>query len=167
MIIRLTAKLAKRIKTKPAENLPISTNPYLDWTADLIQANHVPYIILTNTYALFSTIEFARGITNQALFVEAAFSLLRSSLTLQGFATIFHTQIAPFADAVEFSKTANASVRGAMNDIVYHSKVYIAEHGLSPLGAAQKVNEMPVGAIGYNFPFDAFEALKHFEVQPT
>jgi hypothetical protein len=35
MIIRVTQKLAKKIKVAPAAALPFHKNPFLDWTANI------------------------------------------------------------------------------------------------------------------------------------
>ena len=61
MIIRLTEKLGRKIGIMPTELLPMTDNPYLDWSAHLFRAGRNQYIILTNTPSLYSIVMIGRG----------------------------------------------------------------------------------------------------------
>ena len=62
MILRVTAKLGKKIGIDPATRLDRDPNPFTDWTADLFRAGRVQYILVTNTASLYSMLMYGKGI---------------------------------------------------------------------------------------------------------
>ncbi len=65
MIIRLTAKLGKKIKNIPSATLPPDSNPFADWSAHLFTAERRQYILVANTSSLYSVVMPGKGITSE------------------------------------------------------------------------------------------------------
>ena len=74
MILRLTAKLGKKIGFLPAQSLPLDDNPFADWIGHLFTAQRTQYIILSNTTSLYSIIMFGRGITDDNKLIQQSMS---------------------------------------------------------------------------------------------
>ena len=75
MILRLSSKLATKIKVTPKAVLPLEANLLADWSGHLFTADRTQYLVLTNTASLYSAIAYARGMTNDSL------SIVRQRLT--------------------------------------------------------------------------------------
>ncbi len=61
MILRLSQKLAKKVKTTPTRVLPLDANPFADWSAHLFTADRTQYILFSNTASLYSTVLYGAG----------------------------------------------------------------------------------------------------------
>ena len=70
MILRVTAKLGKKIKHIPSEALPLDADPFADWSAHLFTAERRQYILLANTTSLYTVVMPGRGITSVDTFVR-------------------------------------------------------------------------------------------------
>jgi hypothetical protein len=152
LIIRLTQKLAKKIKVAPTAALPRDPNPFADWTANLFTAQRTQYIILTNSASLYSVIFYGRGITESDIFIDRALSYLAEHMRGTGFGEIFDKRIIPLAAEIVFSKTGDRSLLGSINDHVQCSKIYLDRLDASPYEAVRRLNETPMGALDYRFP---------------
>ncbi len=71
-----------------------------------------------------------------------------------GFGPIFDKCIVPFAGEIVFSKTGDRSLLGSINDHVQCSKIYLDRLEASPYEAARRLNETPMGALDYHFPYE-------------
>ena len=58
MILRLSQKLAKKLKEGTLTSLPLDENHYADWSAHLFTADRTQYIIVTNTQSLYSVVMY-------------------------------------------------------------------------------------------------------------
>jgi hypothetical protein len=152
MIIRLTQKLAAKIKEAPASSLSRDPDLFADWTANLFTANRVQYIILVNSATLYSVIMFGRGVTDGGIFIDRALSALRDFMTDDDVPFFFHRFIVPQSTTVSFSKTGDRSLLGSINDLVACAKIHLGEYEDFPFVAAKRLNEMPMKFIGYQFP---------------
>jgi len=152
MIIRLTQKLAAKLKESPASSLPRDPDLFADWTANLFTANRVQYIILVNSATLYSVIMYGRGITDGGIFIDRALSALRDFMTDDDLPFFFHRFIVPQSATVSFSKTGDRSLLGSINDLVACAKIHLGEYDDSPVGAAKRLNDMPMKFLGYQFP---------------
>ena len=157
MIIRLTQKLAKKIKEAPATAAPRSEHPFADWTANLFTAGRSQYIILTHSVSLYSVVFPGRGINAFDIFLDHALAALREQMEAAGYGDIFQKHIAPLTGDIRFSKTGDRSVLGSMNDLVQHAQFMLAEE--SPAGTATKLNKTPMGALEYRYPRDVLAKL--------
>jgi len=160
MIIRLSAKLSKKIHISPAESLPANPNPFADWSAHLFTAERVQYILLTNTSSLYSMVMYGKGISHDSQFLSRITSYMGEFLRDDGLAFLFERLIAPSTARVAFSKALNRAVIGSMNDLVFQAKVFLIERQMSPYDASFLLNDVPMSYLEYANPREAFVKLK-------
>ena len=169
MILRISQKLNGKIDAGRLSEMPLDENPYADWSSHLFTADRTHYIILTNTPSLYSTLMYARGITNDAAFIERALSTIREFMEYDGLSFIYQRFIAPSSATVSFAKALNRAVTGSINDLVHHAKMWLTEGELSPHDVGFKLNEMPLSLSGKTrgnwIPRAAFKELSR-EDQP-
>lgn len=159
MIFRLSEQLMKKIKVAPTTCLPLDPDPFIDWSAHLFTADRAQYVIVTNTASLYSVLTFGRRIADNSEFIGAALTAMREYMTSDGTEFIYRRFVAPASGVVRFSKALNRSVTGSMNDLIYHAKFYLTEREASPFDAASALNEMPMSALNYGNPREAFKGL--------
>lgn len=167
MIIRLSQKLAKKIKVAPARALPPDANPFADWSADLFIADRAQYILLTNTASLYSAVMHGAGSSNDGAFLSRGLSAIRELMADDGLEFIYTRFVAPSTGTIRFSKSLNRSVIGSMNDLVYHAKRWLIKGELAPCDVAFKLNEMPMSAIDHRNPREALKSLTPEQGQLT
>jgi hypothetical protein len=159
MILRLSQKLAQKIKVAPKVCVPLGPNPFADWSAHLFTADRAQYILLTNTASLYSMLMYGKGIFGDSEFIDAALTHMREFMPTDGNEFIFRKFIAPASGDVRFSKALNRSVTGSINDLVYHATMWMVERELSPFDAAFKLNDIPFSALDYRNPREVFKSL--------
>lgn len=157
MIIRLTQKLARKIKVDLTSTVPRAENPFADWTANLFTVGRTQYILLTHTTSLYSVVFTGRGLNALDSFVDHALTAMREQMKTAGFGDLFERNIAPLTREIRFSKTGDRSVMGSMNDLVQHAKMILSDD--SPAGTATKLNKIPMGALHFQYPRDALADL--------
>lgn len=157
MIIRLTQKLAKKIKVAPTDAASRAEDLFGDWAANLFTVGRTQYIILTHSVSLFSVVFPGRGIGDGDRFVAQALAALGEQMTDAGHGDIFDQHIAPLAEEVRLSKTGDRSLLGSMNDLVQHAKWLLEDH--SPSVVARRLGEIPMGALDYGYPLDVLTEL--------
>ncbi|ABA88720.1 hypothetical protein Pcar_1474 [Syntrophotalea carbinolica DSM 2380] len=157
MIIRLTQKLAKKIKVFPTDAAPRTENPFSDWTANLFSAGRAQYIILTHSTSLYSVVFPGRGINDPDRFIEHALSAMGEQMADARYGGVFEKHIAPLAGNIRFSKTGDRCVLGSMNELVQQAKCRLADQSLA--FAVKGLNETPMGALEYLYPRDVLEKL--------
>jgi len=113
MIIRLTQKLASKLKETPASSVSRDPDLFADWTANLFTANRVQYIILVNSATLYSVIMYGRGVTDGGIFIDRVLSALRDFMTPDDLPFFFHRFIVPQSATVSFSKIGDRSLLGS------------------------------------------------------
>ena len=131
MIIRLSQRLAKKLKVGQLSAVPPEDNPYADWSAHLFTADRTQYIILTNTHSLYSVVMYGKGIADDSRFIGRALDNIREFMEGDGQAFIFQRLIAPASGNVRFAKSLNRSVTGSMNDMIFHAKAWLTEVDMS------------------------------------
>jgi len=159
MILRLSQKLNTKIKAGKLTAMPLDENPYADWSCHLFTADRTQYVIVTNTKSLYSSVMYGRGITNDSVFIDRALSELREFMEDDGQAFVYQKFIAPASGTVSFAKALNRTVTGSMNDMIQCAKIWLVEEELSPVDVGFKINGMPMSALGYSNPRDAFKML--------
>lgn len=159
MILRITQKLAKKIKVAPAATLPPHDNPLLDWTANLFMVSRWQCIILTNSASLYSVVLPGKGIPSQQAFVEESMKTLRENMALDGIMVIFETKIASALNATRFCKTSDRRVLGSMNELIFQAKVDFLHMG-SPLQLVNHgLNRTLLSMLKGRYPIEALVAL--------
>ena len=164
MILRLSQKLAKQIKTGKLTGMPLDENQYADWSCHLFTADRTQYIILSNTASLYSCVMYGKGITDESLFIERALSTIREFMEDDGQQFAYRKFIAPTFGTFSFAKALNRSVIGSMNDHVQATEFYLADD-MAPSEIGFRLNETPMSALTnadgrkYAIPRDAFKRL--------
>lgn len=159
MIIRLSQKLAKKIKENPTESLPADPNSFADWSAHLFTANRAQYIILMNTPSLYFVVMYGRGITNDDQFLNTAFEDLRDFMIHDGLEEIYTKFIAPASKTVRFSKALNRSATGSMNELIAFAKLYLGEREFSLVETSLKLGGVRMSPIKYSRPREVLLGL--------
>lgn len=160
MILRLAAKLAKKIGTSTGRQLPLDANPFADWTARLFTVQRTQYIMISNTASLYSMIMYGKGITNDGFFLNRTTSLIREFLEDDGHQFIFQRLVAPSTATISFSTALNRNVTGSINDLVLQAKFILAEGEVSPFDASFIVNDTPLSYLDYANPKKAFSQIR-------
>jgi len=122
MILRLSAKLAKRIGVNPAASLSPDVNPFADWSAHVFTADRRRYIIMTNTASLYTVLMAGKGVTTDATLLSQFTSGIQKLLTDDGLGGVFDEFIAPALSDVSYSTALNRGVTGSMNDLIKAAK---------------------------------------------
>lgn len=165
MILRLTQKLGTRLKAGSLKPMPMDEAPIADWTGHMFMVGRTPYILLSNTAALYSVVFLAKGITDHGVFITRALSFLRETMEADGLAFAHDRFIAPRTGIIRFASTLNRSVTGSMNELVLCAKAIQAEDEVSPFDLGLRLNDMLLSAIrpddsrGCGKPRDAFRDL--------
>ena len=165
MIFRLSQKLNAKIKAGTPGVLPLDENPFADWSATLFAADRTPYILLSNTKSLYSTVMYAKGINNDSHFIIRALGSIREFMEADGQAFVYHQFIAPTSATVRFAKALDRAVTGSMNDLILHATAMLNEGELSPFDVGFKLNDVWLSAIApdesakFGRPREAFKAM--------
>ena len=159
MIVRVTAKLGKKIHLNPKKSLLADDNPFADWSTHLFTVERTQYILITNTASLYSMVMFGKGITEGGQFLSRITSNMGEFIRDDGFGFIYERLIVPSMERVSFSRALNRSVTGSMNDLVFQAKFGLIEREMSPYDVSFGLNEVPMSYLKMGRPKDAFEAL--------
>jgi hypothetical protein len=171
MIFRLSQKLNTKIKAGTLRARPLDENPFTDWSAHLFVADRTQYILVSNTKSLYSVVMYAKGITNDGIFIERALSNLREFVESDGQAFVYHRFIASASASVRFAKALDRAVTGSMNDLINHATAILVEGELAPFDVGFELNGVLLSAIApsksdkYDRPREAFKALAD-SIQP-
>jgi hypothetical protein len=159
MILRLSQKLATKIKAGKLLTMPLNENPYADWSCHVFTASGTQYIILSNTKSLYSCVMYGKGITDDSRFIERALSTIREFMEDDGQAFAFQRFIAPGSGTVSFAKALNRSVIGSMNDLIKHATYWLTQEEGSPHELGYRLNDIPMSALDYVHPKEQFNQL--------
>jgi hypothetical protein len=165
MILRLSQKLAAKIKFGKLAELPLAENPLTDWSAHVFAAGRTQYIIVSNTATLYSMLLPGRGINDESELITRVFSNMADFLQEDGHALAYRRFIAPASGSVRFAKTLNRSVTGSMNELVRFATAWLSEDKTSPHEVGSRLNDVllsalaPSKAIPYGKPREAFKEL--------
>ena len=165
MIFRISHKLNAKIKAGPLPQQPLDENPFADWSAHLFVADRSQYILLSNTRSLYSTVMYARGITEDGRFIERALSSMREFMEDDGQAFVYHHFIAPASATVHFAKALDRTVTGCMNELIVQATALLVGDELSEFDVGFRLNEVLLSALSaseaekYGTPRGAFKAM--------
>lgn len=165
MILRFFQKLSTRLKAGTLKPLPMDDAPIADWTSHLFFFERTPYILVSNTKTLYSTVLFAKGITDDSVFIVRVMNHLREFMEADGVAFAYDRFISPRTGLIRFASTFSRSVTGSMNELVNYAKVFLADEETSPFDLGFRLNDTLLSAAvsghhrDYGKPRDAFQAL--------
>lgn len=159
MILRLSSKLATKLKVTTPAVLPLDPNPLADWSAHLFVAERSQLVIVTNSASLYSVLFQGRGIGNGKQFVEQVLTSLQEFMEFDGQGIIYERFVAPASDRIQFSKALSRSVISSMNDLIIHARDWLTLDGLSAHETAKMLNDIPFSSLEYGKPREAFRAM--------
>ena len=107
MIFRISHKLNAKIKAGTLAILPLDENPFADWSVGLFLVGRSPYILVTNTQSLYSTVLPGKGVTDEKTFVERALNSIREFMDADGQEGVYERLVAPVSRSVRFAKALN------------------------------------------------------------
>lgn len=159
MILRLSEKMSKRIGVRPIESLPMSANPFADWSSHVFAAGRLEYILSTNTATLYSVVFEARGIKGEPAFRSNMLAQLRAAMIEDGFEFHYKRLIDVDSDSVSYSKAFSRGVIGSMNDMVELATYSLEVQEKSPAETSRIVNGTPFSVLEQTSPRQAFQHL--------
>ena len=159
MIVRISAKLGKKIDLIPDRILPSGPNPFADWSAHLFTAGRIQYVLISNTASLYSMVMFGRGVTDDGRFLDRMTSCMGEFLRADDHEFIWERLIIPWVDHVSFSKALNRSVTGSMNELVFQAQHHLIGGAMLPLDVSFRLNEVPLSCLEYITPRASFQHL--------
>ncbi|OPY71351.1 MAG: hypothetical protein A4E62_01304 [Syntrophorhabdus sp. PtaU1.Bin002] len=159
MIIRLSDKLAKKIREADLPSAPPNPNPFADWTARLFTADRTQYILVSNTASLYSAVFYGKGITDDNRLIHSAIDSIRDMMEHDGLDETYKKYFAPETGQVVFAKASNRSVISSMNEMIFRAKWYLADDEMSPFDVALRLNETPTSYVKNDYPRDAFRLM--------
>ncbi len=141
MIIRLSNKLAKKIKETDASSLPADPNPFADWSARLFTVERVQYILVSNTASLYSMVFYGRGVTDDNRLIHEITDSMRDVMEHDGFRDAYERQVAPQAARIRFAKALNRSATGSMNQLAFYAEIHLIGGEVSPFDVSFRLND--------------------------
>lgn len=165
MILRFSRKLAARLKTGVLKPAPLDEAPVADWTSHIFFFDRTPYILVSNTAALYSVVLYAKGITKESMFITSLMTTLRESMAADGLASAFDRFISPHAGTIRLASAYSRSVTGSMTELIKCAKVFLCDDDLSPFELGAQLNDFLLSPLaseksrGYGKPREAFQAL--------
>ena len=159
MVLRVTKKLAQKLKIGSLEELEENVSAFEEWYGHLFTADKIQYILLTNAYSLYSVILPGKGITDSSKLVESADLWLTEVLMEEGCGELAERFIHKPREAVEAFKTKDRGVLGSMNDMIFHAKFYLREYHLPLVETAKRLNEIPYSFLKYKNPLDVLKKM--------
>jgi hypothetical protein len=159
MILRLTAKLGKKIGSMPTQTLAPDENPFGDWVGHLFMAGRIQYIIVSNSASLYSILLRGQGITDDGVYIERVKEMMSQFMCEEGLEFIFTRLVVPCLRTIQYSKAGDRRILGSMNDLIHSAQFFLTQRQMSPLEAAHMINDTPMSLLEYNSPRECFSAM--------
>ena len=144
MIIRLSHKLATKIRSGSLSEVPLHERQIADWSATLFNVGRTHYALLSNTASLFTCLMIAKGLTNSEMFEQRAAEVIGDAV--RRFGQNHKQRITEFQSPFSYAKSLNRSVIGSMNDLVFGARLII-ERGIDLQETADRLNKTPLKAL--------------------
>ena len=128
------------------------------WHANLIYIDKRKTLLFVNDGTLFNFV--VPGVSREQIreMGELFTGYLSCVLSDEGFDETAKKNLLGNGKALSFTSVTNPSVLGSLNDLAYNYKYSIMSsggiHSAAVPAIIRKLNRMPMGAIGYDFPID-------------
>ena len=150
LTLRLTQKLASRVRVKLPTEVPTAGNPCADWCSHAFTFNRRRYLLVTHATTYFSVVMLGRGAANASGLIKTVTSGLQTYLAQAGHAFAFEQFITPEVTVVTFSPVKNRQLTGVMNDFILMARYYLDD--LSPHETSDRLNQCPVSPLHGDSP---------------
>jgi hypothetical protein len=155
MILRISKKLADKLKIKSLPENENDVPPLDEWYGHLFTAVKTQYIIFTNAFSLYSVIFPGKGLTNTKSLLEAAKFFLDESQKKDGTEKFIIKNI----EYIDICKTNNRSILGSINDMIALSKLYLTEDRLTIIEILDILNQTPYSYLENNSPIKMIKSV--------
>ena len=159
MVLRLTRKLADKLKIKSMLEYDDKVSVFNEWYAHLFTADRTQYILFTNAYSLYAVLFPGKGINDIKTFFERASYGISEVLREDGFENMIGRFITDKIEIIDVCKTNNRGILGSMNDMIAHSKFYFSDYKMAPSEISRRLNEMPYSYLKYKNPSDVIKEM--------
>jgi hypothetical protein len=147
MILRLSQKLARKVKVSTLSELAMADDPLTDWSANVFNASRTQYIIVCNTRTLYSTVMFARGINDAHRLIVGALRSIADAMEKDGLGNAYEKRVTPGSGTVQFGKAMSRPVTGSMNDLIAMTKWQLADGDVVPDDVGPRLNITPMSML--------------------
>ena len=155
LTIRVTGKIAKRLKTPLEQNPPASTGQLGDCYANLLIIQRQHLLLLVSERTLLPVLIPAKDLASFPERLPAAFAEILGSIGIPD--GKIQTEMFGMA-AWSFAKTANRQVLGSMNDFANMLEAYM-DDGAPLQQQALRLARCPCGPLGMDNPISATATL--------
>lgn len=159
MVLRLTRKLADKIKIKTLPEYDDEGSAIDEWYGHMFIADRTQYMLFTNAYSLYSVIFLGRGVNDIKTFFETATHSLSETLKKDGFEIMVGRFFTDRIEIIDVYKTNNRGILGSMNDMIAHSKFYFSDYKMTPSEISRRLNIMPYSYLRYKNPLEVIKEM--------
>ncbi len=160
MIIRMTAKLARKLGVALERGHALEANPFLDWTAQLFTAGRTQYILFANTRSLFSVVIHGAGVRDLNTLLNRCLAQVSDIMGASVLDLIYRRLIAPGTASLVVASAHSRVVTGTMNDLVNHAKGYLCQGEIPPRMLCARLNEIPMSMLNMASPAEIFRTMR-------
>ena len=154
LTLRLTQKLARRLRVDLPAEVPPAGHACADWCCQTFTFARHRYLLVTQATTFFSVVMLARGAGNASGLIKTVTSGLRTYLPQAGHAFAFEQLIAPQMMEVAFSPVKDRQILSVMNEFIQMAPYFLTD--LSPFETSDRLNQCPVGPLDGHSPARVF-----------
>lgn len=154
LTLRLTQKLARRLRVDLPAEVPPAGHACSDWCCHAFTFARHRYLLVTHATTFFSVVMLAKGAGNASGLIKIVTAGLRTYLAHREHALAFQQLIAPEMMEVAFSPIHNRRILGVMNEFIQMAPHYLVDQ--SPFETSDRLNECPVSPLDGHSPARVF-----------
>jgi len=139
VILRLSPRLASKIKSGTLQQIDQHENHLLDWSCRLFVAQRTEFILISNTASMFSCVFPSVEVADCDRLVDRMLVALRVLMFDNEQEANFHELAKVSAVGVTIARSRDRSLAMSMNDHVHSTKLYLAD-GLNTDEVGQRLN---------------------------
>ena len=157
LVLRCTRKLLRELGHQSGV---VDDGPFGSWFANILRINRRKCLLFTHSETLLSV--FVGGVRKPDInrLPLTLLENLQIVLDAEGLGDWTSKALMLPGSQSVIASTNSRSVLGSMNDLVFQAEVAVSHryslHDVVPI--SQRLNRVPMGAIGYQYPIDAFRS---------
>jgi hypothetical protein len=145
---------------RPADSAEVpSAPPLCDWAGHTFTFKRTHYVLAANATSRLAFFFAGRGLTNERRFLRVFTDKLRERHEQLGLSEAYERFIEPSLDTVTWSKVANPSLLGAMNEYIRLAKGILEVQDVSCEELSLRMGRVPMGPPPYVMPTKEHQAL--------
>lgn len=127
MIIRLSQKLARKVKLATLESLPLHEDALLDWSMQMFDFDRKQYVIISNTRTLYSAVFLAGRISTPHALLITGLQAIGEQLDDDLLLDAYQDRCTKRSMPVRYAKSVGKSVVGSMNQLITQATQTLAD----------------------------------------